>query len=159
MSNPSKINPALVAAHISPRDTAQLRVAYEAAQAAVRALAPLVGDTTPDTDGSAQGRALDVLSRLRLEDAPSAQWTLHDERRLSLPSAESTALHGHLMAGTDDELRRGLSAWQRIIGAGPVTSVSVGDTLQLYITGSYEGLSVGMVTVVDADGAPEAVAA
>lgn len=106
-----------------------------------------------------QIRAITTLLRLAQEDAPSAKWTVGDDRSLAYTFAGATDIEGHLMAGTDDELRRGLSAWQRIIGAGPVDVHPVGDTLQLYITGSYEGLAVGMVTVVDADGAPEAVAA
>lgn len=106
-----------------------------------------------------QIRATTTLLRLAQEDAPSAKWTVGDGRNLAYTFSGAHALEGHLLDGTDDELRRGLAAWQRIIGAGPVDVRPVGDTLQLYITGSYEGLAVGMVTVVDADGAPEAVAA
>lgn len=106
-----------------------------------------------------QVRAITTLLRLAQEDAPSAKWTVGDNRSLSYTFAGAPALEGHLMDGTDDDLRRGLSAWQRVLGAGPVDVRPVDDTLQLYITGSYEGLAVGMVTVVDAEGAPEAVAA
>ena len=106
-----------------------------------------------------QIRAITTLLRLAQEDAPSAKWTIGDDRNLSYTFDGAHALEGHLLDGTDDELRRGLSAWQRIIGAGPIDVRPVGDTLQLYITGTYEGLAVGMVTIVDAEGAPEAVAA
>jgi hypothetical protein len=146
MTDRTAPTPATVAATIPARDAAQLRAAYEAALQTVRALAPLV-DTTDDT---AQTTTAETLARLTREDAPAVDWALPDDGR---------SLEGQLFGEDDDERRRGLAAWQRVIGAGPVQAHSSEDHLHLRIHGSYEGLAVKVVTLVAAEGAPEAVAA
>lgn len=90
--------------------------------------------------------------KLLQEDAPAASWTL--------PTA-GTRLEGQLtMPGsTDTDRRRALATWQRIIGAGPVTSTPFGGHCShLTITGSYEGIPVQVATIVT-DDAPGQVAA
>lgn len=95
--------------------------------------------------------ALDLVKLLQ-EDAPAASWTL---------PTTGTRLEGQLtMPGsTDTDRRRALATWQRIIGAGPVTSTPVGGHCShLTITGSYEGIPVQVATIVT-DDAPGQVAA
>lgn len=50
----------------------------------------------------------------------------------------------------DQARRHTLSAWQRVIGAGPATTQRLGATDQLTVTGSYEGIPVRVSTMVDA---------
>lgn len=94
-----------------------------------------------------------VLVKLLQEGAPAAQWLMSDR---------GTRLDGQLMmhdSSTTDK-RKALAEWQRILGAGPVTSAPVGDgRAHLAITGSYEGVPVNVATIVDADDTPGAVAA
>ena len=90
-----------------------------------------------------QLRAATALLALVQEDAPAAEWALdHHGHRLVgqlLPSG-----------GTDADLRRGLIAWQRVIGAGPVSTASHMGADHISVEGSYEGIPVRVVTIVDA---------
>lgn len=90
-----------------------------------------------------QLRAATTLLQLIQEDAPAAEWSLDHRGR---------TLSGHLMTrgATDTELRQGLAAWQRIIGAGPVSTARHAGTDHISIEGSYEGVPVRVVTIVDA---------
>lgn len=93
------------------------------------------------------------LVKLLQEDAPAATW--------HLPTS-GTRLEGHLtMPGsTDTDKHKALAEWQRITGAGPVTSTTISDgRTHLTITGSYEGIPVTVATIVDIDDTPGAVAA
>lgn len=94
-----------------------------------------------------------VLVKLLQEGAPAAQWLMSDR---------GTYLDGQLMmhTSTSTDKRRALAEWQRILGAGPVTSTTISDgRAHLSIVGSYEGVPVNVATIVDADDAPGAVAA
>ena len=102
--------------------------------------------------GITQVTVATALVTLLQENAPAATW--------HLPTA-GTRLEGQLtMPGsTSTDKHKALAEWQRIIGAGPVTSVPVGDCrTHLTISGSYEGVPVHVATIVT-DDTPGAVAA
>src|SRR5690554_1449952 len=80
-----------------------------------------------------QVRAITALLALSQEDAPAVEWMVERTGRrlegiLTPPGME------------DRDRRRGLAAWQRAIGAGPVQGHQVGSSEHLVITGSYEGI-------------------
>ena len=76
------------------------------------------------------------------EDAPAATWEMADDGR---------QLHGHVLMldRADAERRQALEAWQRVIGAGPATVRPVQGRDHVSVTGSYEGVPVRVVTIVD----------
>ena len=86
-----------------------------------------------------QLRAATTLVSLIQEDAPAGMW--------SIPTA-GICLEGILTRGSDTDRRQGLAAWQRIIGAGPVTSRANGGNEHLTVSGSYEGVPVEVATIV-----------
>lgn len=85
-----------------------------------------------------QLQAATVLLALIQEDAPAPTWVL--DRR-------GDQLHGQLH-GPNADRRNALAAWQRVIGAGPVTTHPSGGMLHLGIRGSYEGVPVEVTTLV-----------
>lgn len=89
-----------------------------------------------------------LLALIQEEGTPSTQWRVADADQLGYRSMAD--LEGHLLTGTDTEKRRGLSTWQRIIGAGPVEVRDSGPREHLIIRGSYDGVSVQVITIVDA---------
>lgn len=95
-----------------------------------------------------QIRVITALLDLAQEDAPSIQWRIADDTQLGY--AVMAHLEGHILTGTDTERRHGLAAWQRVIGAGPVEVRDAGPREHLHIRGSYHGVSVEVVTIVDA---------
>lgn len=124
-----------------------LRDAYEAARATVAALAPLIADTGQPS----QTTTAETLAALTREDAPAALW------RLGAYAGEG--LEGQIVGDQDGtSRRRALAAWQRVLGAGPVEARRIGDAEHLYVRGSYQGVAVTVVTVVDADQPAVAVA-
>lgn len=106
-----------------------------------------VTDSQPPVD---QIRATTTLLALIQEGAPSARWLLPADTQLGYTHLPH--LEGHLTTGTDRERLSGLAEWQRIIGAGPVDVTRVGIREHHKIRGSYEGLAVEVLTIVD--GAP-----
>ena len=102
--------------------------------------------TTPIT----QTEVTRALATMIGEGAPSARWSMPDDTQLGYTHLPH--LEGHLTTGTDRERRSGLAEWQRIIGAGPVDVTRVGIREHHKIRGSYEGLAVEVLTIVD--GAP-----
>jgi len=102
----------------------------------------MIDSTKPEVD---QALAATVLVALVQEDAPQVTWRL--DRRGHLESL--------VVGDTDQEKRRGLAAWQRVIGAGPVTVLGTsGMRSTITIRGSYEGIPVEVSAVVAADLAP-----
>lgn len=86
-----------------------------------------------------QHAAARALADLVREDAPTVEWGLpHDHRKL----------HGHLHAATTRDHLTGLAAWQRVLGAGPVTRAAAGDWQHLTVTGSYSGVPVDVVAMI-----------
>lgn len=90
-----------------------------------------------------QLRAATALVLLIQEDAPAAVWEI---------SETGNALSGHIMmlSGTDNDRRQAMAAWQRVLGAGPVSASRVRDKDHLSVAGSYEGIPARVVTIVDA---------
>lgn len=95
----------------------------------------------PDPEPMTQLRAALALVALIQEDAPAVQWRLDDNGRY---------LRGQLF-GPQGSRRPAMAAWQRVIGAGPVESNQSGHDEHLSISGSYEGIPVDVVTIVDAE--------
>ena len=98
------------------------------------------------TEPITQLRIATALVDLIQEDAPAATWDVAERGR---------RLTGQIImpTGTDTDRRRALAAWQRILGAGPVTSSPVGHTEHISVSGSYEGIPVRVVTIVDIESA------
>ncbi|WP_304452859.1 hypothetical protein [Nocardiopsis sp. YSL2] len=87
-----------------------------------------------------QQRLAETLLALVVEDASPAEWTL---------SADEPGLYGHVFADNDERAQlEGLAAWQRVLGAGPVTHAVAGDYDHLSITGSYDGVPVEVITMI-----------
>lgn len=95
----------------------------------------------PDPEPMTQLRAALALVALMQEDGPALYWSVEHT---------PVRLNGMLHADTDTDKRAGLSAWQRVIGAGPVTAVPNGPREHLEVNGSYEGVPVRVVTIVTA---------
>lgn len=93
----------------------------------------------------AQLHVASTLLALVQEDAPAALWRM---------DSDGAYLDGQIFGDTDTDRRRGLAAWQRVIGSGPVETTQVGAHSHLTVRGSYEGVPVSVVTVVAADLAP-----
>lgn len=89
-----------------------------------------------------QLRAATTLLQLIQEDAPAAKWEMDDDGH---------RLDGHILMldSTDVDRRQALAAWQRILGAGPVEVRPVGANEHISVSGSYEGVPVRVVTIVD----------
>ncbi|MFC9089022.1 hypothetical protein [Nocardiopsis dassonvillei] len=101
-----------------------------------------------------QTEALAVLARLAAEGAPPVEWTITTGDGTDRLQARGLMF----TTGPDlDRVRRvGLATWQRIIGAGPVTTSRAGAYERLAITGSYEGLPVRVSTMLPSAMAGEA---
>ena len=109
------------------------------------AVARLVADLARDA-ADAQSAAIATLALLRTEDAPTIQWTLTDDAQVP------PRLEGHIHPRTtapDRYQRHALAAWQRVIGAGPITvDPARGGGERLTAIGSYEGIAVHVRTTI-----------
>ncbi|USY19687.1 hypothetical protein NE857_31410 [Nocardiopsis exhalans] len=112
----------------------------------------------PDPEPLTQLRAATTLVTLIQEDAPAPKWEIADDGRrldgqLFMHDATDTdrRLDGQLFMhdATDTDRRQALLAWQRVLGAGPVEVRPVGISEHISVSGSYEGVPVRVVTIVD----------
>ncbi|MEV2274064.1 hypothetical protein AB0I72_00630 [Nocardiopsis sp. NPDC049922] len=88
---------------------------------------------------SAQNKAAAALAELVREDAPAVAWELPPDHQKLYGLLDAASTHDHFV---------GLAAWQRVIGAGPLTHATAGEWQHLTATGSYEGVPVEVVAMI-----------